>query len=434
MSHDVDVLVVGAGTAGAAVARACARRGLSVKAIDSRPLDEAGARWVNGVPAWAFAAADVPAPQGAELVGHGSVFHMVAGFGPGRVTLPSDGLLEVDMTRLTARLQADANSAGARLRGEEKARVWESDAHGAVIRTSHGTFSARYVVDASGLSGVPFAPPPAVDRTDLCVAAQEVRDVVDMDAARQYFVDQGVQPGETVCFTGIAGGYSIVNVRLVEEIGAMTILTGSIPGDGHASGPQLLADFVARYPWIGARRMGGSRAIPLVAPLARLVDGPLIRVGDAARQVFAAHGSGIGAQLVAAHTLADTLASGGTPHDWAVSWHRTWGGLFCGSLAFARFSRQLDPDSLRELFESGLMAPGVAGQMLLQRHFSFDPRALRDVPGFLMGAVLQRGWVGRFAPLVSRMARLELLHKRYPLDPAAVDSWARERDALLSQG
>ena len=42
MSHDVDVFIIGLGTAGAAVARACARSGLSVVGIDALPLQNAG--------------------------------------------------------------------------------------------------------------------------------------------------------------------------------------------------------------------------------------------------------------------------------------------------------------------------------------------------------------------------------------------------------
>ena len=59
----VDLLVVGAGTAGAALAGAAASRGLSVLAVDRGPLELAGASWVNGVARDAFAEADVPVPR-----------------------------------------------------------------------------------------------------------------------------------------------------------------------------------------------------------------------------------------------------------------------------------------------------------------------------------------------------------------------------------
>jgi flavin-dependent dehydrogenase len=45
-----DAVVVGAGTAGSAFALFLALAGLRVALVESRPLGEAGAHWVNGVP------------------------------------------------------------------------------------------------------------------------------------------------------------------------------------------------------------------------------------------------------------------------------------------------------------------------------------------------------------------------------------------------
>lgn len=434
MSHDVDVLIIGLGTAGAAAARACARQGLRVVGIDARPLHDAGARWLNGVPTWTFDEADVPRPTGKELAGEGHAFHMVAGWGPGKITVPSAELLEVDMRLLVERLQADALTAGARLKGEEKARAWEllpKPEGGAVVRTSHGTYATRVVVDASGLKGVPFAPPPAVPREELCVAAQEVRDVADLAAARAFFEGHGVPPGDTLCFTSVTGGYSIVNVRLDEALGVVNILTGAIPGAGHKSGPDLIRAFANRHAWLGATRFGGSRAIPLMPPLARLDNGPLMRIGDSARQVFAAHGSGIGAQLLAAHLLAEVLAGGGTPWDYTRKWQKRWGGHFCGSVAFARFSRALEPEALRELFASGLLAPAATGRTLAQRRMGLGPADLPDLPRMLAGAFRSPRWLSKLAPVASAVARLELHHTRFPRSPSGVPAWKIHRDTLL---
>jgi flavin-dependent dehydrogenase len=433
VSRTVDVFVVGAGTAGAAVARACARRGLATVVIDKGPLGQAGARWINGVPGHVFDAANVPRPTGPELAAEGHPFHMVAGYGPGKVSIPPGDLLEVDMRFLVARLQADARAAGARLLGEETAEAWEPDAEGATVRTSHGTWRARWVVDASGLKGAPFAPPSAVPRTEICVAAQEVREVVDATAARRFFEDHGVQPGDTLCFTGVSGGYSIINVRYDPAENTLAILTGGIPGLGHQSGVSLIEDFVGKHSWVGPKQFGGSRAIPLLAPLARPDLGPMVRVGDAARQVFAAHGSGIGAQLIAADHLATTLADGGTLRDYAVQWQRTWGGHFCGSVAFARFSRGLTPEDLRDLFASGLMAPSVASRTLHQKRAGLGRTDLPNLPRMLLGAVKAPHWLARLAPIAGLMARLELHHSRYPRDPKRVDDWAEVRDQLLAR-
>ena len=50
LPDEVDVVIVGGGTAGAAAAAAFAARGARTLCVDRRDLTEAGARWVNGVP------------------------------------------------------------------------------------------------------------------------------------------------------------------------------------------------------------------------------------------------------------------------------------------------------------------------------------------------------------------------------------------------
>lgn len=62
-----DLAIVGAGTAGAAVAALGARAGLDVVCLERRALGDAGARWVNGVPAWCFQAAGLDLPADEEL-------------------------------------------------------------------------------------------------------------------------------------------------------------------------------------------------------------------------------------------------------------------------------------------------------------------------------------------------------------------------------
>ncbi|AKF05938.1 hypothetical protein [Sandaracinus amylolyticus] len=109
----VDLLVVGAGTAGAAVASLGARAGLRTLLIDRAPLDRAGAQWINAVPRWCFDDARIAQPRGAELVGDEVPYHFVAG--EGHVVVRDHGVLELDMHLLVARLQQDARDAGATL-------------------------------------------------------------------------------------------------------------------------------------------------------------------------------------------------------------------------------------------------------------------------------------------------------------------------------
>ncbi len=423
-----DVLIIGAGTAGAAAAAACAEAGLDVTCVDRQPLAEAGARWVNAVPAWCFDHASVKRPQGAELLGASPAFHLVAG--ESRVVVRPSPTLEVDMRALVRRLQADAARHGAKLIGGRPVRAVEIQGDHARVQVGDQQIATRFVIHAAGLAGPDL---PGMDKPpaeQICVAAQEVRSVSDVQAARGFFERHEVAAGETLCFTGVAGGYSIMNARLEEhEDGAtVSILTGSIPALGHPSGRALLDAFAEREPWVGERRFGGARAIPIGPPAARLSNGPLALLGDAGGQVFAAHGSGIGAGMIAARLLSETLSRGGTPWDYNVAWQRRWGGAKAASALFAQFSSTLGTSEVAGLMRAGLMNERLLAQALRQEATRLSAA---DVGPIVTGAWGQRRVLRRMVPMLTRLLRLETMHRWYPRDPAALHRWSARRNRLL---
>lgn len=411
-----DVTVVGAGTAGAAAAAACAERGLRVLCVDRRPLGQAGARWVNGVPEESFELAGFERPAGDERVGDGGPFHMFAGWGPERVRIEGHGVLEVDMRLLVERLQRAARERGAELEGEARVLGLEGD----VLATSRGRVRSRWVVDASGLGGAGLLEAPAVRPRDVCAAAQQVHELADEDAARAFWSAHGVPFGETLCFAGVAGGYSILNAAVHD--GRVSLLTGSIPADGHPSGAQLLRRFAGEQPWIGEPLFGGSRAIPIRRPFDRLTDGRVALLGDAGSQVFPAHGSGIGAGMVAARELAGALADREDAHGWAVSWQRRWGALLASYDLFRRFSQTLSPPELERMIGSGLMDAETTRAGLAQR---FPSVPLRAVPAKLGPLAREGRLAGGLGAVLLRMAVARALYAGYPRDPARLPAWSR---------
>ncbi len=417
--------MVGAGTAGAAAAALLAERGLSVLCLERGSLERAGERWVNGVPEWTFRESGIEPPEGAELRGAGHAFHLVGGWGPRRVVVRDHRVLEVDMRLLVARLQQRARRAGVEL----LEGVSVHGLSGRTLATSIGDVSARWFVDASGLSGARLLDQPRVASDDLCSAAQEVRSVTDPARAHEFFERHAVPPRETLCFTGIAGGFSIVNLRLDDE--GISILTGSIAANGHASGSALIADLVAKQPWIGPRLFGGARAIPLRRPFDRLARGNVALIGDAACQVFSAHGSGIGAGLVAARVLADQLTEHASLEAYAVSWHRRYGGLFAGYDAFRRLSQTLAPHEIEHMLDSGLLDDWGARAGLEQRLPSLGRDALVRVGSFGRG-LSKNGALGRrIAVALGRMAAARALYATYPRRPERLPAWSRRVARVL---
>ncbi len=390
-----DVAIIGAGTAGAAAALFCARRGMDVVCLDRRPLGEAGAYWVNGVAKSAFEQAGIAPPQAPELLAHGVAFHLVAGYGPERVVVRDHDLMEVDMRLLVERLQRTAREAGARLKGSTRVEGLGDTG----LQTSRGTVRARWYIDASGLAGADLLGAPSPAPSDICAAAQAVHRVQDYQQATGFFEAHGVQPGHTLCFSGIEGGYSILNLRLDDD--HLSILTGSVPAAGYRSGRRMLRDFVEETPWVGEHIFGGSRAIPLSLPDRRLRRDNVAALGDAAGQVFSAHGSGIGAGLIAARMLADALADHRGLAGYEHAWNERFRPLFTSADIFRRFSQSLDVGDLKHLMQTGLMDAELARSALEQR---LPTLGMPQVLSKLTSLIRSPGLAVRIAPLAAKSA------------------------------
>lgn len=411
-----DVAIIGAGTAGATTAALCAERGMRVVCVDRQSIEQAGARWVNGVSERAFTDAGVVLPRGDELRGDGDGFHLIAGWGPRRLSMAGHGVLEVDMRLLVTRLQDRARAAGAVIAGGVRVRGVD----GTALQTDAGNVHANYFVDASGMTGARLLGQPRVLPVDICAAAQQVRTVLDSSAARAFCERHRVPVGDVLCFTGVAGGFSIVNVRTDGH--HVNILTGTIPAAGHPSGKALLERFVDEHPWIGEPVFGGARAIPLRRPYDRLANDRIALIGDAGCQVFSAHGSGIGVGMVAARMLADALADGSGPLAYQTRWHRQHGGLLAAFDLFRRFSQTLTADELERMIDSGLIDETSARAGMAQQL----PRLpLTALPGKLAQLGKNPRLGARILTTAARIPAAIALYRRYPDHPAKLGRWSR---------
>ena len=355
--------------------------------------------------------------------GEPHTFHLVTA--SGRVTIKDHDVIDVDMRALVALLQQQAAAAGATLVGDTTVRGRDGD----TLVTDRGRVRARWLVDASGLTGARLLDQPTVGVRHLCAAAQAVHEVTDRAAAQAWFADQGIAPGEVCARLGVAGGFSVLNVRLHHGGDTVGILTGSIPSLGFPSGKAILDDLVRGQPWIGARVFGGSGAIPLRRPYDRLATDHVALLGDAACQVFPAHGSGIGAGILAAKLLSDTLARGGTMRDYEVAWHRRWGGLFAAYDAFRRWNQELDPALLDVLMEVGVIDATFARAGLDQ-----------TMPKLSLGALApkaralgrRRALLPGLAKVAARVGLVHALSAIYPRDARAQAPWSRGMARVLA--
>lgn len=451
----LDAVVVGAGSAGAAVAWQLARRGLRVAAIDRRPLERCGARWVNGIPIWTFDEADVPRPEPPELRGEGGTFLLLGKEERGTLRLPGAPPAAVDMRKLVSRLHGACRSEGVELWGG--VRIRDLDLRGerpaglvcGVVRGGGGRedlrLEADLFVDASGMRGalrerVPVLAGhcPRVPLEHSIVAVHQVCDVDDLAGLEAFLAHLGARPGDSISWVGVGAGLSTVAVRTDEQLSEVELLAGVGGTDGVTTAPRLMAEFVGRESWVGARRFGGSGTIPVRRPYDRLGAEGIALVGNAACQVFPAHGSGVGMGLVAGRLLAQAVTTYGDPGAAAATWdyqarfQRKFGSMLASYDVFRRLSNRISGADVDAMLAAGLIESDGSRAAIDQRMTRLRPAMIgRTVLGSLRAPRL----AARMAPALARMQRVRAAYLTHPTrpDPEALRRWSHRIAALFDE-
>lgn len=442
-----DAVVVGAGTAGLNSALQLARRGLVVTVVESRRLGEGGARWDNGVLAWQYTRAGLAPPQSEEVhPGSGrTLLHGPGDVGPVEVHGPT---FHADMRRLNDRLVELCREAGVGFLDRARditpvsadGRVRVLDATAAEPdsgQTAPVRLEASLFVDASGRKGAlrsqvrelsGWCAP--VRRDLLCSASQYSFDVGDRSGAERFLAERGAVPGDTVTWVGLDGGFSALAVGVSPDLDAVSVLTGTIASGRWGTGRSILDRARAEQPWIGSERYGGDGLIPLRRPYARLGAAGVALVGDAACQVFPAHGSGIGIGMIAASVLAEQVAAHSDPGSEAALWayqsafHREHGGTLAAYDTFRRCNSAIGSEGVRRMFDCGLFTPDMGSSGLDQRWRT--PSAAQSAAAARAYA-RDPGLAARMLPWLARCGLAERTAGAHPEEPDldALRGWDR---------
>lgn len=449
----VDVVVVGAGTAGANAAYQLARRGRTVALVERRRFDGGGAQWINGLLDRHFDQAGVARPVGAERVGAGFPMHLRTPDDQPGLVVRDNPVVGVDMSRLGRRLRSLALEAGVRAFDRAEGLVVTERA-GRVVAVEAvaarpggtvgpGRFEAPLFVDASGRRGVlrrqatalaPWCPPVRGD--ELCSAADVVFAVADRDGARRALDRWGAAPGDAVNVVGRDGGFSTRSITVSPGLDEVRVLVGCVADGRWSSAPRMLADVRRDHRWIGDQRHGGTGVIPLRRPYARFTAPGLALVGDAAAQVFPAHGSGVGVGLVAGTVLADAVAAADDPGSTAAGWayQATYWRRLGGDLAFydgfRRLNTRIGSAGVGDLIRGGVLSEHLARCGLDQT--AATPRPA-DVPRAAAGLAAAPRTARLVVPALARLPLTGPLAARYPTDPdpVALTRWAARMDRLV---
>ena len=449
-----DVIVVGAGPAGALAAGRMARGGLDVLLVERQAKGGGGAQWLNSVPGWMFDAAGIGRSSGEELHGAAQNVILTTRCGGARMRLERVSGLSADMRALGQRLVREFVDAGGRV-------LWETSVEDADPTPQNGQrvfyareretghrieLAASLFVDASGLAAVVRRATPALNAVcpkvtpeHICVAAQHVREVKNRSAAAAFCEKNGLRPGEILNVVGANGGFSLMQIGVSESLETVDLLTGSIALPEYPSGLKILEGMLEEHAWIGPEILGGHRAIPLRRPYTHLVAPHVALLGDAACQVYSSHGSGIGIGLIAAKLLAEAVIEGvrggqAPGHQegllsYAYRFHRRWGGLFASADLMRRFAQNLAPHETVALLKHGLLSPSMTRDAIAQR--AAKP-SLDELPDVLKGAWRARKLFKNMAPTFARLPVINALATRYPKNMTRFDDPALTRfDRLM---
>lgn len=457
---EADVVVVGAGTAGSNVARQLADRGLSVVLVERREIGSAGARWHNGVLEWQFERAGLQPPEPPELSHAASAFHMFGPSGNHAFTIAEPPTVTADMALLGDRLRAMCRDAGvvmveraANLRtrydgnrlvgvGLTGRRV-DRPLDDADAPTERFDIRARLFVDASGRAGVLGRSSavlerwcPIVRKDELCSASDFRFHIDDRDGASDFLRRHGAEPGDRINTVGLAGGYSTRNMSISDDLSQVSVLVGCIANGRYGTGPRMLEQVRRSERWIGDPISGGSGVIPLRRPYARFTAPGLALVGDAACQVFPAHGSGIGMGLIAGHLLAESVATADDIGDESTLWRyqhafmSEFGGLLIAFDAFRRMSTALGAAGVDKLMRADLVNDEMTRAGLDQRLATPDPAAL---PLMALKLFSRPRLAAAMLPMLGRVQILRVLGSRHPANPdlKALERWDRSIERVL---
>ncbi len=447
-----DVVVLGAGSAGSAAAYQLARRGYRVAILDAKRRSDAGARWVDAIPPWMFAAAGLENPEPPELIPESGVVQVRAWEGDDEITLPTNPLWNIDMRHLVARLQRLCLEEGVEIFDQVENVVPMLAPSGRPVRLratrrakgSDNTLdlAASLFVDATGtsralLDQIPLlrrhCPPAATHES--CQAAQFICRIEDRDAAVAYFSHVGLQPGDSLSWLSIEGGYSTLGIHVENTLDRVGLLAGGAVSGDKPSGSDIIARFRAEHSWVGEAEFGGTAIIPLRRPYARLGAEGIALIGNSACQVFPAHGSGVGTSLLAARLLADSVAQHDDPGSHEAVWgyqaafHRGHGAWHNAYDVIRRMSAELSRAEVQRMVGAGLMSAASVDATLLQG--SPDP-SVRDALSMIRAVARHPVLTGRVSHWLARVPALFLLSKRYPrrVNMKALARWEQAVAAL----
>lgn len=340
-----DVVVVGAGFAGASVAYFLSRVGVKTLVIDVKSWDRIGDRPCgDAISKHYFDESGLPYPKGDELEGTVKGIVLYSPSESSSMLMSGEGF-EVNGVKYLQRLLGEALSRGCEFLGNAHVRgPIVKDGYVVGVKVwSNGLkeIYSKVVIDASGNArAVVRALPPTwpvsevLDLSDANIAYREVRvltkDIKDPEILRIY-LNAEVAPGGYWWFFPYSVMEGYVNVGL----GIRADLRHLHPKD-------LLYKYVLSRPEFKDSKVvkAGGALVPTRRPVESLVWNGIAVVGDAAYTVNPIHGGGKGSSMISARCVVDAVVDALALGD--TSAKALWSANLCYVRRYGRKQGVLD--------------------------------------------------------------------------------------------
>jgi len=436
-----DLLVVGAGTAGATTAAEAAKRGLRVCLVDMKPSELIGQKVCgDAIARHHFDRLNMPYPSGEEFERGMKGMRI---FAPDRETafrILGEGVtgFVINRQRFGQRLLKQALDSGATLLDQTRAitpllrngcvtgiEAEQTDPKGRV------EIPASITVDASGYSGAirsrlppDFGLESTISSDDMIVAYREIRtDVSWSSDLGEIYLTQELAPG---------GYYWIFD----KGNGKVNVGLGVQMTEKHPNPKEQLYRYVLSQALFKESKpeQGGGGVVPTRRPMDCLVSNGVMLAGDAACLVNPIHGGGIGPSMLSGKLAAETAVEALEKHDvgrealwqYNVKYMQSYGAKQASLDIFRLLLQSISDDELnfgmknRLVKEEDVLRASLAGDLRLSAKDKAE-RALRGAG--------RLGLLLKLEKTAAKMREIRTLYQDYP-PPEDFERWKRNVNSV----
>ncbi|MBN2441202.1 MAG: NAD(P)/FAD-dependent oxidoreductase [Spirochaetales bacterium] len=377
MKYDFDVIIVGAGPAGAILSKILAEGGFRVALLEKKKREHIGYPWEITIEKKIFGRISLKAPDGGLSPESPEYYRFFAENRNDYLEMKSedDAIYYFYHDKLNQYLISLALKRGVHFFDQhDVGELVLSEDHACGVRgerkilfaTKQFTMTAKIIVDASGTNQVlcKQTPDDFMIRTpirdeDWISAWQEVQ-VISPDKISACKKTLSISPGIAYLQVGKYHAYQIIHYR---RDNTLNLVFGASRGKNIPTAHEQCKEFMEAYPFFKKQLYGGGKNLILRRSLGSMAGNGFVCLGDAACQVVPTTGSGVASGMysadIAAKAITNAINSGDfsikTLWDYNYGYQTKRGAILASYDIFRLFLQHLTHKEMKSIFDSHLV-------------------------------------------------------------------------------